>query len=127
MNRKLTGILLASAACGALSAAFAPAIAPVVFVVVLITLSPFARAKRLWFVGDVESEYRIVSRRRAEALRAMKDLADDKLAGKVTAAEAASLRPAMLQAAKDLTTQLDRLQARRAEIRKKIEGELASK
>ncbi|MCC7508161.1 MAG: hypothetical protein IT464_02150 [Planctomycetes bacterium] len=127
MSRKLTGILLASAACGALSAAFVPAIAPVVFAVALITLSPFARAKRLWFVGDVESEFRIVSRRRAEALRAMKDLDDDKLAGKVTAAEAASLRPALLQAAKDLTTQLDRLQARRAEIRKKIEGELASK
>ncbi len=127
MNRKLTGILLAGAACGALSAAFAPAIAPVVFVVAVITLSPFARAKRLWFVGDVESEFRIVSRRRAEALRAMKDLDDDKLAGKVTQDEVASLRPALLQAAKDLTTQLDRLQTRRAAIRKKIEGELASK
>ena len=125
MNRKLTGILLASAACGALSAAFAPAIAPVVFVVVLITLSPFARAKRLWFVGDVESEYSIISRRREEALRALKDLEDDKLAGKLPADDFERLRPAYLQTARELTAKLDVIQEKRAAARRRIEEDLA--
>jgi hypothetical protein len=118
-------VLLASGAATALTAAFNPLLAPLVLVLAVITLSPLARKKRLWFVGDVESEFRIVSRRREEALRALKDLEDDRLAGKTSREESESMRPALLKAAKDLTAQLDALQARRAEARRKIESEVA--
>jgi hypothetical protein len=118
-------VLLASGAATALTAAFNPVLAPLVLVLAVITLSPLARKKRLWFVGDVESEFRIVSRRREEALRALKDLEDDRLAGKTSREESESMRPALLKAAKDLTSQLDALQARRAEARRKIESEVA--
>jgi hypothetical protein len=125
MSRNWMKILLAGAAAGAITAVVSVLLAPLVFALVVITLSPFARPKRLWFVGDVESEFRIVSRRREEALRALKDLEDDLLAGKASREESEQMRPALLQTAKDLTAQLDALQQRRAEARKKIEAELA--
>jgi hypothetical protein len=118
-------ILIGSAAAAALSAAAEWRIAPVVFVAAVITFSPLARRKRLWFVGDVESEYSIVSRRREEALRALKDLEDDKLSGKLPQADFERLRPGYLQTAKELTAQLDRINERRALARKRIEKDLA--
>ena len=97
-----------------------------VLVATIITFSPFARRKRLWFVGDVEGEFSIVSRRREEALRALKDLEEDKLAGKLPQSEYERMRPAHLQAAKELTAQLDKIQERRAVARKRIEQDLAT-
>ena len=83
------------------------------------------RRKRLWFVGDVESEYSIVARRREEALRALKDIEEDKLAGKLPASEYERIRPAYLEAAKDLTAKLDKIQEKRAAARKRIDADLA--
>lgn len=117
-------ILLASAALGTLTAAIDWRVAPLVFAVALITLCPLARRKRIWFVGDVESEYSIISRRREESLRALKDLEEDKLAGKLPVDEFNRLRPAYLQTAKELTAQLDRIQERRAVARQRIETDL---
>jgi hypothetical protein len=125
MNRNVILVLLASTATAALTAAFSLLLAPLVLALALLVLSPLMRQKRIWFVGDVESEFRIISRRREEALRGLKDLEEDRLAGKTTEEEYEQLRPAMLQAAKDLTRQLDTLAARRAEARKRIEDELA--
>jgi hypothetical protein len=118
-------ILIGAFAAAALSAAVDWRIAPVVFVAAVITFSPFARRKRLWFVGDVEGEYSIVARRREEALRALKDLEDDKLAGKLPQAEYERMRPGHLQAAKELTAQLDKINERRTLARKRIEKDLA--
>lgn len=118
-------ILLGAAAAGILTAAADWRLAPIAFAVVLITFTPMARRKRLWFVGDVESEYAIISRRREESLRALKDLEDDKLAGKLPVDEYDRLRPAYLQTAKELTTQLDTITERRNAARKRIEQDLA--
>lgn len=117
-------VLLASG-CGAAAAAlFEPWLAPLAFAALAISLSPLGRAKRIWFVGDVETEYAIVSRRREEALRALKDLDDDRMAGKVSAAEVELQRPGMLQLAKETTAQLDRISEKRNAARKKIEQSL---
>jgi hypothetical protein len=118
-------ILIAAGAAGALTAAADWRVAPLVFGVVVLTFSPLARRKRLWFVGDVESEYSIISRRREEALRALKDLEDDKLAGKLPADDFERLRPAYLQSARELTTQLDKIQEKRAAARRRIDEDLA--
>lgn len=124
MNRRWTIVILASCACATLSALLNVWLPPLVLALALLTLSPLARPRRLWFAGDIESEHRIVSRRRQEALRALKDVNDDRLAGKLTDAEADKLRPGLLQAAKDLTAQLDVLTERQAAARRKIENEL---
>lgn len=118
-------ILIGAFAAAALSAAIDWRVAPIVLVASVITFSPFARRKRLWFVGDVEGEFSIVSRRREEALRALKDLEEDKLAGKLPQSEYDRMRPGHLQAAKELTAQLDKIQERRAVARKRIEDDLA--
>ncbi|MBZ0135153.1 MAG: hypothetical protein K8I27_02125 [Planctomycetes bacterium] len=118
-------VVLGAVAAAMLTAVADWRLAPLSFVIVLITFPPLARRKRLWFVGDVESEYSIVARRREEALRALKDLEDDKLAGKLPADDFDRLRPGYLQTAKDLTTQLDRIQQRRAVARKRIDQDLA--
>jgi hypothetical protein len=120
----LTRILLGAVAAAALTAVVDWRLAPLSLVVVLITFTPLARRKRLWFVGDVESEFSIVSRRREEALRALKDLEDDKLAGKLPADEFDRLRPGYLQTAKELTTRLDALQQARAAAQRRIEQDL---
>ncbi|MBK9976154.1 MAG: hypothetical protein IPP14_15385 [Planctomycetes bacterium] len=124
-NKGWLRVLLASGLGAAAAALFAPALAPVAFIALLIALSPLARARRLWFVGDVESEYAIVSRRREEALRSLRDLEDDHLAGKISGAEFARQRPGLLQAAKEVTTDLDRIAQKRAAARKRIEEHLA--
>jgi hypothetical protein len=118
-------ILIGAMAASALVAAVDWRVAPVAFVAVVITFSPLSRRKRLWFVGDVESEFSIVARRREEALRALKDLEEDKLAGKLPVAEFDRLRPSYLQSAKELTVQLDRINERRAVARKRIDEDLA--
>lgn len=125
MKRNWHLVLLGSAGAAALTAAASVLLAPFVFGMALLTLWPFARAKRLWFVGDVESEFRVISRRREEALRALKDVEEDLLAGKASREEVDRMRPELLQAARDLTAKLDALQQRRAEARRKIEAELA--
>lgn len=117
-------ILLAAGAVTALTAAFDWRVAPLVLAVSLIVLWPLARRKRIWFVGDVESEYSLVSRRREEALRALKDLEEDKLAGKLPPDEFDRLRPGYLKTAKELTAQLDKIQERRAIARRRIEQDL---
>lgn len=124
MTRNRVLVLMACIAAALLTAAFSLSLAPLVFFLLLLALSPMAREKRIWFVGDVESEFRIVSRRREEALRALKDIEDDRLAGKTTEDEYQSMRPSLLQAARDLTKQLDTLAVRRTEARKRIEAEL---
>ncbi|MBX3460314.1 MAG: hypothetical protein KF696_10205 [Planctomycetes bacterium] len=124
MNRRWSMVILASCACAALSALAGLWLPPLVMLLALVTLSPLARPKRLWFVGDVESEHRIVARRRQEALRALKDLDEDRMAGKLTRDEVDRLRPGMLQAAKELTAQLDVLTEKQAAARRKIESEL---
>lgn len=126
MNKGLMIVLLASAAPAMLAAAIDWRVAPLLFGMLLLTLWPLARRKRLWFVGDVESEYAIVSRRREEALRALKDLEDDRLAGRVDEASFTKHRAEALDAAKRLTVQLDQLTQRRAAARKKIDAELAA-
>jgi len=117
-------VVLASGAIAAAAAMFEPWLAPLAAVLALITLSPLARKRRIWFVGDVESEYAIVSRRREEALRALKDLEDDRGAGKISASEVERQRPVLLQQAKDVTAQLDAITQKRAAARKKIEQAL---
>lgn len=126
MSKGLMIVLLASAAPAMLVAAVDWRVAPLLFGMLLLALSPLARGKRLWFVGDVESEYAIVSRRREEALRALKDLEDDRLAGRVDEASFTKHRAEALEVAKRLTVQLDQLTQRRAAARKKIDAELAA-
>ncbi|MCB9932209.1 MAG: hypothetical protein H6841_02175 [Planctomycetes bacterium] len=125
MKQPWLKILIAAGAAGALTAVADWRLAPLVFALVVVTFSPLARRKRLWFVGDVESEYSIVARRREEALRALKDLEDDKLAGKLPADDFERLRPAYLQTAKELTAQLDQIQEKRAAARRRIDEDLA--
>ncbi|MBX3474261.1 MAG: hypothetical protein KF754_07750 [Planctomycetes bacterium] len=125
MNRVgLLRVVLASGFGAAAASLFEPWLAPVAALLLLLTLSPFARRRRIWFVGEVESEYAIVSRRREESLRAMKDLEEDRLAGKVSAREFELQRPQLLQAAKEATAALDIITARRQEARRKIEASL---
>ena len=118
-------ILIAAAAAGSLTAVADWRLSPLVFALVLLTFSTLARRKRLWFVGDVESEYNIVARRREEALRALKDLEDDKLSGKLPQDEFDRIRPGYLQTAKELTTQLDKINERRVAARRRIDDDLA--
>lgn len=118
-------VLLAAASAAVLTAAADWRLSPLAFAIILITFTPMARRRRLWFVGDVESEYSIVARRREEALRALKDLEDDRLAGKLPQEEFDKLRPSYLQTAKELTTQLDKIQQVRAAARKRIDDDLA--
>jgi hypothetical protein len=124
MNRPLVRVLLAAGVCAAAAALYEPWLAPLAALAALITLSPLARPRRIWFVGDVESEYALVSRRREEALRALKDLEDDRLAGKLSAAEVELRRPALLQHAREVTAQLDAISHKRAQARRRIEQEL---
>ncbi|MCF6228338.1 MAG: hypothetical protein L3J82_06705 [Planctomycetes bacterium] len=101
-------------------------LAPVVVVMSLIALWPFARSKRIWFVGDVESEYTIIARRREESLRALKDLEEELLAGKLSRDEYDKRKPAFLKTAKELTVKLDTAREKRKVARDKIERELSA-
>lgn len=118
-------ILIGSGAAALLASAIDWRVGPLVFAVGVIAFSPLARRKRLWFVGDVEGEYKIISRRREEALRALKDLEDDKLAGKLPPEEYDKLRPNYLETAKRLTAQLDKVAEKRAVARRRIDEDLA--
>ena len=118
-------VIIAASAAACLTAAADWRMSPIMFGLILLTFSPLARRKRLWFVGDVESEFSIIARRREEALRGLKDLEDDKLAGKLPPADYDRLRPAYLQTAKELTAQLDKIQERRAIARRRIDEDLA--
>lgn len=119
---KVIPIALLGAAVAAL---FNMALAPLAALLLVLTLSPLARGRRIWFVGDVESELSVVLRRREEALRALKDLEDDRQAGKIAAEEFETQRPRLLQAAKEATTDFDRVQQKREAARKRIEDSLA--
>lgn len=117
-------VVLASGFAAAAAAMFEPWLAPLAGLCLLLVLSPLARRKRIWFVGDVETEYAIVSRRREEALRALKDLDEDRQAGKIPASEAEQQRAALLQTAKEVTSQLDAILQKRNAARQKIEAAL---
>lgn len=117
-------ILIGAAAAASLTAVVEWRVAPIAFVLVLLTFSPLARRKRLWFVGDVENEYSMISRRREEALRQLKDLEDDRLSGKLPQSDYERQRPSYLQTAKELTARLDEIQQRRAIARARIEADL---
>lgn len=90
-----------------------------------IVATPLFRRRRIWFVGDIESEFAIVTRQREEALRALKDLEEERLARKLTEADFVRLRPQYLERAKELTVKLDAVQARLADARRKLEADLA--
>ncbi len=111
---------------GAAAFIFSAWLAPVVFVMTLVTLWPFSRAKRIWFVGDVESEHTIIARRREESLRALKDLEEELLAGKLSRDEYEKRKPAFLKSAKELTVKLDKAREKRKIARDKIETELSA-
>ncbi len=90
-----------------------------------IIASPLLRRRRIWFVGDVESELAIVTRQREEALRALRDLEDERLARKLTEADFNRLRPQYLERAKELTVKLDAVQAKLADARRRLDADLA--
>ncbi|MCC6572988.1 MAG: hypothetical protein IT462_04270 [Planctomycetes bacterium] len=96
-----------------------------VIVAVAICATPFLRKRRIWFVGDVESELAIVTRQREEALRALKDLEEERLARKLSEADFTKLRPEYLARAKELTVKLDAVQAKLADARRRLEADLA--
>jgi len=116
---------LASGLCAMLAALLNPWLAPVAALAVAIALSPLARKKRLWFVGDVESDLAVVSRRREEALRALKDLDDDRNSGKISQEAFERQRPILLDTARQVTAQFNQMQNKRNEARKRIEDILA--
>ncbi len=118
--------LVLSMIFGAAAFMFSPWSAPVVVAMTLITLWPFARSKRIWFVGDVESEHTIISSRREESLRALKDLKEELLSGKLSRDEYEKRKPAFLKSAKELTVKLDKARAKRKIARDKIERELSA-
>lgn len=124
MTRGLGVVLAGTLALAALGAALDWRLAPLGAAMGAVTLSPLARKRRLWFVGDIESEYALALRRREEAMRALKDLDEDHEAGRIPVAEHARQRPALLQQARELTTLLEKSQQRRNEVRARLEREL---
>ncbi|MDC1142763.1 hypothetical protein OAU50_06700 [Planctomycetota bacterium] len=126
MSKGLRIVLALSLVLGAVAYVFNPLLAPPVIVMTALTLWPFRRAKRIWFVGDVESEYSIISRRREESLRALKDLEEEFMAGKIGREDYDKRRPAFLQTAKELTLKLDTAREQRKLAREKIERELSA-
>jgi hypothetical protein len=97
----------------------------VTLIALAVTFSPLLRRRRIWFVGDVESDYADTLRKREEALRALKDLEEDLLSRKLSREDYERLRPRYLDLAKELTVKLDDAAQRRALARKRIEEQLA--
>ncbi|KAA0212752.1 hypothetical protein EDM80_09035 [bacterium] len=97
-----------------------------VLVAAAITFSPLLRRRRVWFVGDFESDFTLVVRQREEALRALKDLEEDLHARKLTQADYDRLRPMHLDRAKELTLKLDAINAKMEEARRRVEQQLAA-
>lgn len=118
-------VILAVAAGTCASGLLHVGLVPLAAIVLFILASPLARDRRVWFVGDVEGELAIVSRRREEALRALKDLEDDRHAGKITQELFEEQRPLLLEAAKQATREMDDVQQKRTAARKRIEESLA--
>jgi hypothetical protein len=125
-TKRVVQVLLVSGLFSVAAGIFNWKLVPLVLVLSLLTLSPMLRRKRIWFVGDIENEHQAITRRREEALRALKDLEEDFLAGKLERSEYEQLRPKYLGAAKELTTKLDEITERRQEARRRIEQDLAS-
>ena len=117
-------LALAGGAAAAVAALFSIWLAPVVFLAVFVTGSSLVRDRRIWFVGDTETAISMLMRRREEALRAMKDLEDDRNCGKLSAEDLAKLRPRYLKAAKELTRELDAAREKQAEARKRVDRQL---
>lgn len=92
-----------------------------------LVFSPLLRKRRIWFVGDVENELVVLTRRREEALRALKDIEEERLSGKLSEDDFAELRPEYLEQAMQITRDLDARRERAAAARKRIEEELAGK
>lgn len=85
-----------------------------------VTFWPLLRRKRIWFVGDVESDLTAVTREREEALRALKDLEEDLLSRKLSRADYDRLRPQYLERAKELTVKLDQTREKLEAARKRV-------
>ncbi|MHC4839930.1 MAG: hypothetical protein ACYTDT_03075 [Planctomycetota bacterium] len=126
MSKGLRIILALSFVLGAVAFLTSPWLTLPAIVMTALTLWPFRREKRIWFVGDVESEHSIIARRREEALRALKDLEEEFLAGKLTREDYDKRRPDFLQTAKELTLKLDKVREQRKQTRDKIERELSA-
>lgn len=90
-----------------------------------ITFWPLRRRKRVWFVGDVESDLTVVIREREEALRALKDLEEDLLARKLSRADYDRLRPQYLERAKELTLKYDETREKLEAARKRVLAQAA--
>jgi hypothetical protein len=85
-----------------------------------ITFWPLRRLKRVWFVGDVESDLTVVIREREEALRALKDLEEDLLSRKLSRTDYDRLRPQYLERAKELTVKYDETREKLEAARKRV-------
>jgi hypothetical protein len=96
----------------------------VTLLAVLVTLTPLLRRRRLWFVGDIESELVVLTRQREEALRALKDLDDERLARKLSEADYERLKPEALARAKELTRAQDEAQRKLAAARAQVQADL---
>lgn len=98
----------------------------VVLAALAITLWPLRRKRRIWFVGDVESDLTEVTRDREEALRALKDLEEDLLSRKLSRADYDRLRPQYLDRAKELTQKYDETREKLEAARKRVLEQAAS-
>lgn len=125
MKQGLVKIVLLAVIAGAIGLLFEPILAPVFAVLVAWTVSPLVRKQRIWFVGEVENEHSVLFRRRQEALRMLKDLEDDRAAGKVSDSEFDAQRPEMMDDLRDLTRRLDELATKRKNARSKLDRELS--
>lgn len=92
----------------------------VVLAALALTFWPLRRKKRVWFVGDVESDLTEVTREREEALRALKDLEEDLLSHKLSRADYDRLRPQYLERAKELTVKFDATREKLEAARRRI-------
>ena len=90
-----------------------------------LTFWPLMRKKRVWFVGDVESDLTEVTREREEALRALKDLEEDLLSRKLSRADYDRLRPQYLERAKELTLKYDETREKLEVARKRVLAQAA--
>jgi hypothetical protein len=86
---------------------------------------PLLRKRRIWFVGDVESDLTVVTREREEALRALKDLEEDLLSRKLSRADYDRLRPQYLEHAKELTQKYDATREKLEAARKRVLAQAA--
>jgi len=125
MNPRLIKVAIAVGLVTIATALISLIAAPLMGIAMALILSPFAREKRIWFVGDVATEVSIIAKRREESLRALKDLEDERNRGKLSEEDFRALRPRYLETAKELTRQLDLANEYLAAARRRLDKELA--